>query len=90
LAKPQEPRRPFIPQLASPNSAQANTKECQPGTGSPAPFTVEQFLTTGHLRVFPITHLEPGAVFAIRDVWSRFVLGNNTFQIQLAHSLKYM
>src|SRR5215472_188119 len=52
------------------------------------PFTFEQFLTAQHLRIFPITDLEPCATLSIRDVRAEFVLGHNTFQVQLADPIK--
>jgi len=49
------------------------------------PLTVEQLLAAGHLRVFPITNLEPGARFTLRDVRRSLLFGDYAFEIQPAH-----
>jgi hypothetical protein len=51
-------------------------------------FALEQLLTARHLRVFPISNLEPGAIFTICNVWAGLLFGHYAFQVQLAHSLK--
>ena len=49
---------------------------------------LEQFLPAILLRIFPIQNLEPRTLLSLRDVRSRFLLGNDALQVQFANSLK--
>ena len=46
------------------------------------PVPLKQFLTPVLLRIFPIQNLEPRTLLSLCDVGSRFLLGNDTLQIQ--------
>jgi len=52
------------------------------------PLTVEQLLTTHHLRVLPVADLEPCAVFAGGEVGAGLLLGYDALQVQLSYPPK--
>jgi len=52
------------------------------------PVTLKQFFASLLLRICAIKNLDPGAALAIRDIRSELVLGDDSFQVQLADALK--
>ena len=58
------------------------------GSKFTVPVPLKQFFASFPLRIFGVENLEPSALFALRDIWAKLLLGNDALQVQFADSLK--